>query len=140
MVSDKDIFNGMSEDNQKKHKKDTINRYGRKSFKKANSSIKKMNAAEWENYQGNLNNLIQKIAESMDNNKYNSKKVQKLIAKHFKLVETLNPTNKESYIELANLYREHEDFIVFFNSYREKLSEFLAKAMIYFANGDLNTN
>jgi len=136
MVSDKDLFNGMSENNQKKYKKDTINRYGRKSFKKANKSIKKMSAEEWENYQGNLNNLIQEIGESMDNNKYDSKKVQKLIAKHFKLVKSLNPTNKESYMELANLYREHEDFVVFFNNYHEGLAEFLGKAMIYFASED----
>ena len=139
MVSDKDLFNGISEDNQKKYKKDTIDRYGKKSFKKANKSIKKMNATEWENYQGNLNNLIEKIAMSMDNNKYDSKRVQKLIAKHFKLVEVLNPTTKESYIELANLYREHEDFIVFFNAYREGLAEFLAKAMIYYANEDFKS-
>ncbi|MBZ9570188.1 TipAS antibiotic-recognition domain-containing protein [Methanobrevibacter sp. TMH8] len=126
----------MDENNQKKYKKDTINRYGRKSFKKANRSIKKMSSAEWENYQTNLNNLIQEIADSMDNNSYDSKKVQKLITKHFKLVGTLNPTTKESYIELANLYKEHEDFVVFFNNYNEGLSEFLSKAMIYFARED----
>lgn len=132
-LSDKDLFDGMSEDNQRKYKKDTINRYGRKSFKKANRNIKKMGSKEWENYQANLNNLIQEIADSMDDNKYNSKKVQKLVTKHFKLVGTLNPTNKESYIELANLYNEHEDFITFFDNYHKGLSEFLSKAMIYFA-------
>ncbi len=93
-------------------------------------------AAEWENYQSNLNNLIQDIANSMDKNEYNSKKVQKLIFKHFKLVGTLNPTNKESYIELANLYCEHEDFIVFFDNYHKGLAQFMSKAMIYFANNN----
>lgn len=92
-----------------------------------------MTSKDWENYQTNLNNLIQEIADSMDDNKYNSKKVQKLVIKHFKLVGTLNPTTKESYIELANLYNEHEDFITFFNNYHKGLSEFLSEAMIYFA-------
>jgi len=92
-----------------------------------------MSSAEWENYQVNLNNLIQEIADSMDDNSYDSKKVQKLITKHFKLVGTLNPTTKKSYMELANLYVEHEDFITFFNNYHEGLAEFLSKAMIYFA-------
>jgi len=91
-----------------------------------------MSSDEWDNYQSNLNNLIQEIADSMDENKYDSKKVQKLIVKHFKLVGTLNPTTKESYIELANLYSEHADFIKFFNNYKKGLAEFLAKAMIYF--------
>ncbi|MBF4469223.1 MAG: TipAS antibiotic-recognition domain-containing protein [Methanobrevibacter arboriphilus] len=72
----------------------------------------------------------------MDKNEYNSKKVQKLIFKHFKLVGTLNPTNKESYIELANLYCEHEDFIVFFDNYHKGLAQFMSKSMIYFANND----
>ena len=126
----------MDEKNQNKYKKDTINRYGRKSFKKANRSVKKMSSAEWKNYQSNLNNLIQEIANSMDNNSYNSKIVQKLIAKHFKLQNILTPTTKDSYIELANLYREHEDFIIFFNNYHEGLAEFLSKAMIYFGTKD----
>ena len=47
-----------------------------------------------------------------------------------------NPTNKESYIELANLYCEHEDFIVFFDNYHKGLAQFMSKAMIYFANND----
>jgi len=126
----------MSEDKQNKYKKDTIDRYGRKSFKKANRNIKKMSSAEWENYQLNLNNLLEEIADSMGSSGYNSKKIQKLITKHFKLVGTLNPTTKKSYMELANLYAEHEDFIVFFNNYREGLAEFLSKAMIYFAEGN----
>lgn len=136
MVSDKDLFDGMSENNKNRYKKDTINRYGKRSFKKADKKLKKMSPAEWENYQSNLNNLIQDIANSMDKNEYNSKKVQKLIFKHFKLVGTLNPTNKESYIELANLYCEHEDFIVFFDNYHKGLAQFMSKAMIYFANND----
>jgi len=122
----------MSEKNQKKYEKDTINRYGRRSFKKANKKIKKMSPDEWDNYQSNLNNLIQEIGNSMNENSYDSKRIQKLIAKHYKLVGTLNPTTKESYKELANLYSEHEDFITFFNNYQEGLAEFLAKAMIYF--------
>ena len=136
MVSDKNLFDGMSEDNKNRYKKDTINRYGKRSFKKADKKLKKMSPAEWENYQSNLNNLIQEIANSMDKNEYNSKKVQKLIFKHFKLTGTLNPTNKESYIELANLYCEHEDFIVFFDNYHKGLADFMSKAMIYFANND----
>ncbi|MBF4469222.1 MAG: hypothetical protein ISP01_07425 [Methanobrevibacter arboriphilus] len=58
MVSDKDLFDGMSEDNKNRYKKDTINRYGKRSFKKADKKLKKMSPAEWENYQSNLNNLI----------------------------------------------------------------------------------
>jgi TipAS antibiotic-recognition protein len=136
IVSDKDFFEGLSEDSQKKYKEDTINRYGKKSFKKANNSLKKMTHKEWERYQSNLNNLIQQIANCMEDNAYNSKKIQKLIDKHFKLVGTLSPTTKESYIELANLYSEHNDFIAFFDNYRIGLSKFLSKAMIYFANGE----
>lgn len=73
----------------------------------------------------------------MEDSSYNSKKVQKLISKHFKLIGTLNPTNNQSYIELANLYCEHEDFIAFFNDYREDLADFLSKAMVYFAKNEL---
>ncbi len=95
-----------------------------------------MSKEEWELYQNNLNILIQKIADSIEDNSYNSKKVQKLINKHFKLIGTLNPTNKQSYIELANLYSEHEDFINFFNNYTEGLADFMSKAMIYFAENE----
>ncbi|MEA4956643.1 hypothetical protein SDC9_21530 [bioreactor metagenome] len=128
----------MTEDGKKRYKKDTINRYGKKSFRKADKKLKKMSGPEWENYQANLNNIIQEIADSMDKNDYNSKKVQKLILKHFKLVGTLNPTNKESYIELANLYSEHDDLIVFFDNYNKGLANYLSKAMIYFATNNEN--
>ncbi|KZX15342.1 HTH-type transcriptional activator mta [Methanobrevibacter cuticularis] len=137
MVSDKDVFQGLSLEDKKKYRKDTINRYGRRSFKKANKKINKLSKAEWDNYQSNLNTLIEKIAQSMETNSYTSKKVQKLIAKHFKLVGTLNPTTLNSYIELANLYSEHEDFIAFFNNYNEGLAEFLTNAMIFYAESEI---
>ena len=98
--------------------------------------MNKLNKEEWDDYQNNLNNLFQKIADSMEDNSYKSKKVQKLIVKHYKLVGTLNPTNKQSYIELANLYSEHEDFISFFDNYHAGLADFLNKAMIYFAKNE----
>ena len=98
--------------------------------------MNKLNKEEWDHYQNNLNNLFNKIANSMEDNSYNSKKVQKLILKHFKLVGIINPTTKQSYIELANLYSEHEDFISFFDNYHKGLSDFLYKAMIYFAKNE----
>ncbi|MCL2116144.1 MAG: TipAS antibiotic-recognition domain-containing protein [Methanobrevibacter sp.] len=113
-----------------------MNRYGKKSFKKASKKVNKLNKEEWEHYQNNLNILFKKIAISMEDNTPDSKKIQKLIVKHFKLIGTLNPTNKQSYIELANLYSEHEDFISFFDNYHKGLSDFLSKAMIYFAKNE----
>lgn len=74
----------------------------------------------------------------MNDNTYNSKKIQKLTAKYFKLVGTLNYINKESYIDLANIYSKHNDFIVFFDNYHKGLSEFLSETMIYFANNNIN--
>lgn len=136
IVSDKNAFKGLSEEKQKKYRKDTINRYGRRSYKKASKKVNKLTKEEWEHYQNNLNNLIRKIAVSMEDTSYDSKKVQKLISKHYKLVGTLNPTNKQSYIELANLYSEHEDFISFFDNYHEGLAVFLNKAMIFFAKNE----
>jgi hypothetical protein len=139
IVSDKNAFEGLSEEKQKKYKNDTINRYGKKSFKKASKKVNKLSKEEWEHYQSNLDILIKKIANSMgEKNSYDSKKVQKLIAKHFKLVGTLNPTTNQSYIELANLYCEHEDFIIFFDNYNEGLADFLNKAMVYFVKNESN--
>ncbi|MDR2966730.1 MAG: TipAS antibiotic-recognition domain-containing protein [Methanobacteriaceae archaeon] len=138
IASDKNVFEGLSEEKQKKYRKDTINRYGKKSFKKASKKVNKLNKEEWDHYQNNLNNLFKKIAISMEINSYDSKKIQKLIVKHFKLIGVLNPTNKRSYIELANLYSEHEDFISFFDNYHEGLADFLSKAMIYFAKNESN--
>jgi len=100
--------------------------------------VNKLSKEEWNHYQNNLNNLIEKIANSMEDSSYDSKKVQKLIAKHFKLVGTLNPTNKQSYIELANLYSEHDEFITFFDGYHKGLADFLSKSMIYFAKNESN--
>ncbi|MDR0913298.1 MAG: TipAS antibiotic-recognition domain-containing protein [Methanobrevibacter sp.] len=134
MVSNKDIFSSNSLDIPNKYKKDTINRFGKKSYKLAYKNINKMSENFFNSYQKTLDNLFKKISKYMDNYNYNSKKIQKLIAKHYKLVNNINTVNEESYIELANLYSEHEEFIGFFNEYKNGLADFLYDAMIFFAN------
>ena len=125
------------EEEQDKYTTEIINRYGNKSFKKADNIVKNMSAVEWENYQDNLDTLFKTIAKYMNNYKHDSKKIQKLIAKHYKLVGTLDKVTKNSYIELANLYSEHEDFIVFFDNYEKGFADFMTKSMLFFVNSNL---
>ncbi|WP_169805524.1 TipAS antibiotic-recognition domain-containing protein [Methanobrevibacter filiformis] len=127
----------MSDESQDKYNNEIVNRYGNKTFKKANNIIKTMSQDEWESYQNNLDTLFKNIAKLMRNNNYNSKKVQKLIAKHYKLTSTVTKTTKNSYIELANLYSEHEDFIKFFNNYKKGLSSFMAEAMFCYTESNV---
>ncbi|MDR3062537.1 MAG: TipAS antibiotic-recognition domain-containing protein [Methanobrevibacter sp.] len=134
MVSNKEIFGFSSQKTTKDYKNHIINNFGRNSYVLANKNIQKMSYPQWKSYQDILDKLFKKMAKIMDKYDFNSKRVQKIIAKHYRLSAKFNKVSKDSYINLANLYSEHEEFIEFFNQYKEGLSEFLHNAMLFFAD------
>ena len=137
MSSNNKEYRNINEE-QDKCADEIINMYGNNSFKKVNNIVKNMGDAEWENYQINLDILFKTIAAKyMKKYSYNSKKIQELISKHYKLVGTLNKVTKNSYIDLANLYSEHEDFVIFFDNYEKGFADFMRKSMLFFANSNL---
>jgi len=68
----------------------------------------------------------------------NSAEVQKLIKRHYEWIKPFWRPNADSYIGIAILYCEHEDFKNFFDSYHVGLAEFLSEAMQIFSKYELS--
>ena len=76
------------------------------------------------------------------NLKASSPEVQKLIQRHFKLIQRFwEPAIKatpERYIGLGDLYLEHPDFKKMLDGYHPRLATFLSEAMKVFAEKNLS--
>ena len=137
MVEDRDVYKDLSKESKRKYKRDIFNKYGRKSYQNATKSIKKMSKEEWAEYQYDLNAIFQEIALAMTKHSFKDETIQNMISEHHSIIERLNPSPKESYIELAKLYSHNEDFIIFFDKYEKGFSQFLEQSMSYFAKNNL---
>ncbi len=64
--------------------------------------------------------------------------VQNQISRHFETIKNFWTPDKESYKKLAQFYCEQPDFNQFLKSYHREMCDFLAKAMIFFAEQNLH--
>lgn len=140
MVNEKEIYSGVNKENKRKYKRDIVNRYGRETFVDANKKVRKMTNDEWNDYQNDLDEVFKDISKMSKKNEFDSDIIQNLIAEHHSIIERLNKSPKESYIELANLYNGSKDMKTFFNKYKKGLSKFLNKAMKHYAKNKLSND
>jgi MerR family transcriptional regulator, thiopeptide resistance regulator len=67
-----------------------------------------------------------------------SDEVQRLIKKHHAFTEQFNTATKEVYKAYAQLYQEHPAFRQQLDPFHPQLADFMGKAMVAFANRELN--
>ena len=63
--------------------------------------------------------------------------MQGLLQKHFDMQNRFYELNKEVYIGLADLYKDHPDFKKFFDVYHPKMIDFIGDAMRFYAEKNL---
>jgi hypothetical protein len=66
--------------------------------------------------------------------------VQKLIAQHYALINTLYDCSFELYRGLGKLYIEDKRFTAFYDKYKKGLAQFMQKAMNYYSDTHENKN
>ena len=59
--------------------------------------------------------------------------VQKIIARHYQMIEQFYTASKDVYIGLGQLYCENPEFRKFFDAHHPKLAEFMGEAMSVYA-------
>ncbi len=83
--------------------------------------------------------LLKVLAAAIDKHLQPADKdVQIQIRKHFESIKNFWTLDKEGYKKLAQYYCEHPDFDKFISSYHPKLTQFLAEAMMVFAERELS--
>lgn len=82
--------------------------------------------------------LYQEFIEAMQSNlTHDSPEVQKLVQKHYALVQIFYTPTKEVYARLGQIYCEHPDFRNYFDEFNLKLAEYIAQGIQYFAEHKL---
>jgi chromosome condensin MukBEF ATPase and DNA-binding subunit MukB len=82
--------------------------------------------------------LLRSLADAINKRlQPQSKEVQILIQKHFENTKHFWAFTKQSYLALAQFYRENPDLEKLFHSHHSMLGVFLSEAMIVFAENEL---
>lgn len=82
--------------------------------------------------------LLRTLADAINKSLHpQSKEVQILIQKHFENTKHFWTFTKQSYLALAQFYRENPDLEKLFHSHHPKLGVFLSEAMVVFSENEL---
>ena len=133
-MKDKDIFHGFIEVTKGK---------GTESYFAAEEiigqSVIKSEKPDAETIIKTAHAIFRKLANCIDSGeKPTSDEVQQLIKKHHALCEQIHSTTKQVYKAYAQLYREHPAFRKQLDPFHPQLAEFMAKAMVAFADRELS--
>ena len=100
--------------------------------------IKNWTEADWGKFKGDGDIFYRKMVDAMQNQHTpTSSEVQQLVHQHYLLIKPLWLFDKQSYIKLAESYREDLNFKKFCALYDPKLLEFLVESMISYAEQTL---
>jgi DNA-binding transcriptional MerR regulator len=100
--------------------------------------IKNWTKADWDKFKGDGDIFYRKMVDAMQS-QYTpaSSEVQQLVHQHYLLIKPLWLFDQQSYIKLAESYREDLNFKKFCALYDPKLLEFLVESMITYAEQTL---
>lgn len=142
-MTDKEIFVGVrprDEKKQKSYEQYLLDKHimTEADLEKSWKKVENWQKEDWEKFNKQGDDLNKAIVKAMDKSLLpDSPEVQKLVRQHYEWVNYFWTPNKESYVGLGNLYREHPDFQKYYQQFHPQLLEFLIKAMKVFAERNL---
>ncbi len=142
-MSEQEIFDGVRPHDDKKQKDYETYLLDKKimtqkDLEQSWKRVENWQKEDWEKFHKSGDELNQSLAVAVEKNLApESAEVQKLIRRHYEMVNYFWTPNKETYIGLGNLYREHPDFQKYYAKFHPQLVEFLIKAMKIFAERNL---
>ena len=90
---------------------------------------------DWENQQQQATDLFNLVALAMNSkHKPEAAPVQDLLRQHYNLSKQFYNMSPEVYVAMAQLFREHPGFRIQLESVDPLLADFMAEAMVCFAN------
>lgn len=98
--------------------------------------VKKRGKAFYDNINKAASKLFKELAACIEMDPA-SKKVQGLIKQHYQLIDQFHRASQEVYKAMAHLYREHPEIRKQLDPFHPQLGEFMARAMINYADQSL---
>ena len=141
MTTDQELYYGFDSQRQKEYEQYIIKYKGlesEKRFAECKRRTAKWSKNEWDDVKNQGDQLHKELATLIDQGlSPESDEVQSLMQKHFDMQNRFYELNKEVYIGLAGLYKDHPDFKKFFDAYHPRMIDFIGDAMRYYAEKNL---
>lgn len=136
MVTDKELYEGFSEEEISAWKKEIDEKYDQEVVAESYQNIKKMSKSDFNEVKEEQENVAKELALLMDQ-PVDSDKVQALIRRHHTNNERFYKTNAAVYKGLADMYVSDLRFTEFYDNYKPGLAKFIRDAMHHFADNSL---
>lgn len=140
-IIDKEMYEGFDQAKQKEYEKYLIDsgKVSQQLLDQGKEAVKNWTKEDWAEFHkegDDINKaliiLIQKSIPAVN------PEVQEIIQRHYNWVKRCWTPTRESYIGLSQLYNDHNDFRVYYESYHPQMVEFLSLAMKIFAERKLS--
>jgi hypothetical protein len=140
-MKDQEMYLGFGKEEQAKHEKYLIDRYGdemKEGIAESKRKVKDWKKADWEKSGKEFENICQDLVKLMDDQlETSSPEVQSIIRRHYQWLKKFWTPNKESYAGHALLIVE-SDLRKAYEAYHPQLAGYLAEGIKVFAERDLS--
>ena len=137
-MSDKDLYQGFSQEKQAQWEAEIAERYGahgRAKIAESKANFAKMTKTDIEAGKAEMNAINQGLADAMDAGEpADGGRAQALVARHYAWVCRMWKPNRAAYVGLGQMYLDSPDFRAVYEAVRPGLTEYLAEGMRVFAD------
>lgn len=128
-MSDKELYSGLSKEEQKKYEQEAKERWGNTdAYKQSVERVNKMSKKEMAKIQEGSHKLLLNIVMNM-NKGADSGEIQSLIDTHYNNLRSFYEPNPEIYRGLASMYVDDPRFTAYYEKYASGLAKFMHDAM-----------
>ncbi len=140
-MSNEELYYGFDSERQKEYEKSLVKYHGTVAENRIFESKKrtaKWDKEEWDQVKNSDDTIYKELTTTINAGlQSESDAVQSIIHRHYQLQARFFDITKDIYIKFTQLYSEHPDFKIFFNTYHPKMIEFISEAMRFYANEKL---
>ncbi len=129
----KEYYEGFSDEQIEKYRKEVRQRWGEKTLQDSEKRVTKMGKEKFAQLQAEGGQIFQSISDNMSRG-YSSDFIQELIGKWRLWLENFHHYPEEAVLGLGKEYSRNPEFARFFEKYNKNLADFLTRAIEYYSN------
>lgn len=133
MMTDKELYEGFSEEQAKAYRKEASERWSEERVKQSEERIKKLGPKGWEELKLQGDAITREMAALIGKNP-KSAEVQTVIAKYYTYLSNFYEVTEEIFRGLGRTYIEDERFTATYEKYAKGLATFMNEAMQAFCD------
>lgn len=135
-MKDEELYEGFSREQIERYKREAREMYDPALVEESERRVRRMSKEQWNAVKAEGDEVTRGLAALMDR-PVEDPEVQALIARHHAWIEHFYPASAEVYSGLGQLYATHPEFRQFYEKYAPNLADFMAAAMAYYAEHNL---